>query len=296
MDPLSDILTLLKPRSYTYGGFDVGGDWSIGFPAHEGIKCYAVVSGQCWLSVDGVPDAVRLETGDCFLLPLGRFPNCKRSHADTNRLQINHCRAPSGWDLYLQWRRRLLWRWRAIRTQRRPCRHAAEHPSADRAYPERIGPGRSALVARADDARVAGAEAGRLSRCATPCLNDVNSGPAAAPGGGSARWCWVVIRPCRQEDEHGDRSDAPRSGAPLDITGTWAMRRHVAVKLRFEIQGHGWDVTHGIPDPMADAVGRRQADQFGRPDLRHCYSARVRIRERLQRRIQANYELFATAI
>jgi len=72
MDPLSDILTLLKPRSYMYGGFDVGGDWSIGFPEHEGIKCYAVVSGQCWLSVDGVSDAVRLETGDCFLLPLGR--------------------------------------------------------------------------------------------------------------------------------------------------------------------------------------------------------------------------------
>jgi len=72
MDPLSDVLTLLKTRSYMYGGFDVGGDWSIGFPAHEGIKCYAVVSGQCWLSVDGVPDAVRLETGDCFLLPLGR--------------------------------------------------------------------------------------------------------------------------------------------------------------------------------------------------------------------------------
>jgi len=66
----------------------------------------------------------------------------------------------------------------------------------------------------------------------------------------------VVIRPCRQEDEHGDRSDAPRSGVPLDITGTWEMRRHVAVKLRFEIQGHGWDVTHGIADPMADAVGR----------------------------------------
>ncbi len=72
MDPLSDILSLLKPRSYMYGGFDAGGSWSIRFPAHEGIKCYAVVSGQCWLSVDGVPDAVRLETGDCFLLPLGR--------------------------------------------------------------------------------------------------------------------------------------------------------------------------------------------------------------------------------
>ena len=41
------------------------------FGPHDGIKCYAVVSGQCWLSVDGGPDAVRLETGDCFLLPRG---------------------------------------------------------------------------------------------------------------------------------------------------------------------------------------------------------------------------------
>ncbi len=72
MDPLSDVLSLLKPRSYMFGGFDAGGEWSIHFGQHEGIKCYAVVSGQCWLSVEGVPDAVRLKTGDCFLLPRGR--------------------------------------------------------------------------------------------------------------------------------------------------------------------------------------------------------------------------------
>ena len=72
MDPLSDVLSLLKPRSYSSGGFDVGGELSIQFPRHEGIKCYAVVSGQCWLSVEGVPDAVHLKAGDCFLLPRGR--------------------------------------------------------------------------------------------------------------------------------------------------------------------------------------------------------------------------------
>jgi AraC-like DNA-binding protein len=71
MDPLSDVLSLLKPRSYMAGGFDMGGEWSIRFGRHEGIKCYAVVSGDCWLSVE-VPDAVHLNTGDCFLLPRGR--------------------------------------------------------------------------------------------------------------------------------------------------------------------------------------------------------------------------------
>jgi AraC-like DNA-binding protein len=72
MDPLSDVLSLLKPRSYRFGGFDAGGDWSVRFDRHDGIKCYAVVSGQCWLAVEGVPDAVRLTMGDCFVLPRGR--------------------------------------------------------------------------------------------------------------------------------------------------------------------------------------------------------------------------------
>ena len=72
MDPLSDVLSLLKPRGYKCGGFDVGGELAIQFPQNEGIKCYAVVSGSGWLSVEGVPDPVRLTTGDCFLLPHGR--------------------------------------------------------------------------------------------------------------------------------------------------------------------------------------------------------------------------------
>lgn len=71
MDPLSDVLSLLKLRSYTSGGLDVGGDWSVAFGRHDGIKVCAAVSGQCWLSVDGVADAVRVQPGDCFLLPRG---------------------------------------------------------------------------------------------------------------------------------------------------------------------------------------------------------------------------------
>jgi hypothetical protein len=71
MDPLSDVLSLLKPRSYVSGGFDVSGKLAVRFGRHDGIKCYAVVSGQIWLAVEGVAEPVRLKTGDCFLLPRG---------------------------------------------------------------------------------------------------------------------------------------------------------------------------------------------------------------------------------
>ena len=71
MDPLSDVLSLLRPRAYRAGAFDLGRDFCIRFPEHEGIKYTAVVSGQCWLAVEGVPEAVRLTAGDCFLLPRG---------------------------------------------------------------------------------------------------------------------------------------------------------------------------------------------------------------------------------
>jgi AraC-like DNA-binding protein len=72
MDPLSDVLSLLRPRTYSSGGFDAGGEWSIQFPRYEGIKCYAVVSGQCWLLVEDIPDPARLRKGDCILLPTNR--------------------------------------------------------------------------------------------------------------------------------------------------------------------------------------------------------------------------------
>ncbi|MGA2552258.1 MAG: cupin domain-containing protein, partial [Burkholderiaceae bacterium] len=72
MDPLSDVLALLKLHSYGCGGFDVGAQWCLHFPKHAGIKCYAVVRGQGWLDVEGEAEAVRLTAGDCFLLPRGR--------------------------------------------------------------------------------------------------------------------------------------------------------------------------------------------------------------------------------
>jgi AraC-like DNA-binding protein len=72
MDPLSDVVSLLKMHSYACGGFDVGGDLCLQFARHAGVKCYAVVSGEGWLSIEGVADPVQLKSGDCFVLPHGR--------------------------------------------------------------------------------------------------------------------------------------------------------------------------------------------------------------------------------
>lgn len=73
MDPLSEVLSLLKPRSYITAGFDAGGAWALTLDDLAGrIKCYAVVKGTCWVAMEGVDAPVRLVAGDCFILPTGR--------------------------------------------------------------------------------------------------------------------------------------------------------------------------------------------------------------------------------
>ena len=73
MDPLSEVLSLLKPRSYITAGFDAGGAWALTLDDLAGrIKCYAVIKGTCWLSMQGIDQPVQLQAGDCFVLPSGR--------------------------------------------------------------------------------------------------------------------------------------------------------------------------------------------------------------------------------
>lgn len=72
MDPLSEIMSLLNARSCSAGGLDAAKKWSVSFRAYEGIKCYAVASGSCWLSVEGLQEPMHLLTGDCFLLMGGK--------------------------------------------------------------------------------------------------------------------------------------------------------------------------------------------------------------------------------
>lgn len=72
MDPLSDLLARLRPQSSVSAGFDAAGAWGVSFSnPEERIKCYALVSGQCWMRVVGQAPRL-LSAGDAFVLPGGR--------------------------------------------------------------------------------------------------------------------------------------------------------------------------------------------------------------------------------
>lgn len=72
MDPLSQVLALLKPQSYITGGFDAGGSWALSLDDLAGrIKCYAIIRGACWICLDEEAP-IQVTAGDCFVLPSGR--------------------------------------------------------------------------------------------------------------------------------------------------------------------------------------------------------------------------------
>lgn len=88
MDPLSDVLSLLKLKTYVSGGFHVDAGTGLDFHRHQGIKCYAVISGTCWVSVEGVPDAVLIRAGDCVLLA-GGLPFCLATDLSAPRVNFD---------------------------------------------------------------------------------------------------------------------------------------------------------------------------------------------------------------
>lgn len=72
VDPLSNILSLVKIQNHWSEHFQWGKEWCLEFARYEGIRIYAVLSGECWLSVEGIRKPVRGKAGDCLLLPAGR--------------------------------------------------------------------------------------------------------------------------------------------------------------------------------------------------------------------------------
>ena len=68
IDPLAEIITLLRPRAVFSKGISGAGRWGVRYSAFDQPSFCAVLEGSCLLAVDGT-EAVTLEVGDFVLLP-----------------------------------------------------------------------------------------------------------------------------------------------------------------------------------------------------------------------------------
>jgi hypothetical protein len=64
VDPFSDILKLANAQSVVSGGFTAGGSWAVRFPAFDKLKFSAMIRGNCWLSIEGEKEPVRVREED----------------------------------------------------------------------------------------------------------------------------------------------------------------------------------------------------------------------------------------
>jgi len=87
MDPLSELIALLRPHAAVSKPITGRGTWGVRYSAY-GLPGFAIVlSGQCWLAVDG-DEPVRLDRGDFVLLPstpafaLSSRPGADCAHRD----------------------------------------------------------------------------------------------------------------------------------------------------------------------------------------------------------------------
>jgi AraC-like DNA-binding protein len=68
-DPLSNVLSLLKPHAYKSVALDAGGHWALRLGQTDGFLCLVLVSGHCWLIVDGLGEPILLKAGEYAVLP-----------------------------------------------------------------------------------------------------------------------------------------------------------------------------------------------------------------------------------
>lgn len=67
VDPLTQLVELLRPRALLWKHMAGQGDWAWGFPAGSGVVFGRVVSGYCHFQLPGTAEQ-SLEPGDCVLL------------------------------------------------------------------------------------------------------------------------------------------------------------------------------------------------------------------------------------
>jgi len=71
MDPLSDVLSMLRPTDYAFRGLEAGGSWSLHYPPDGSLKCFAITLGSCCLYGDAPIGHRQLRQGDVVVVSGG---------------------------------------------------------------------------------------------------------------------------------------------------------------------------------------------------------------------------------
>src|ERR1700688_1886428 len=71
MEPLADVISLLRPRAAGTKVIQGAGRWAVRRSRMDFAGFGLVLIGECWLAVDGYK-SVRLATGDFVLMPASR--------------------------------------------------------------------------------------------------------------------------------------------------------------------------------------------------------------------------------
>ena len=72
MDPLSDVLSILKVNSLLSARLEGAGAWTLHFPAYLHLKFGDMHEGSRWLWIEDLTDPLKLEPGDFYLLTNGK--------------------------------------------------------------------------------------------------------------------------------------------------------------------------------------------------------------------------------
>lgn len=95
MDPLSDIIALLRPSTAISKPISGRGRWGVRYAAHNAPGFTIVLKGECWISFDGQAP-VKLQKGDFILLPsspaftLGSHPGIECELRDPLGTAVRH--------------------------------------------------------------------------------------------------------------------------------------------------------------------------------------------------------------
>ena len=68
MDPLSDIISLLRPTTAVSKPITAKGDWCVQYRAHDAPGFTLILNGECWIAFEGEAP-IRMAEGDFLLLP-----------------------------------------------------------------------------------------------------------------------------------------------------------------------------------------------------------------------------------